>query len=225
MPEISRAAVINEKFKTYYDTMCFFGLSILNNGDDTYPHEFYESFADFLCDVHFPCNKLILNPFYGYDHEFSIVAKYDKAEICRYVLSVDKYGLFKVNAAYYAKGFETIKEIFNDKVIIPYFDRLNQDRLKEEIDGCGLSLEGENKVYIDRYDDGKISHKDMPLCGTLADIFSSFTSLNDTYKYCYGTYYKFADSKVESIYRMFTQCNGGSNYFILNAVKDGKLID
>lgn len=213
-----KSAVVNEQYGSYDDSIWYFTSRILKCDDVEDGYLFMEELAYYLDGSKFPCDKIILNPFCT-SNEFGIRFNYNGKEVSRCVFFVDKYHLFKIKGAYYAEN--CIKEMFHN-IIEKYFDELNQSVVDEQSKKAGIG--DDNKVILEYYDDYKQTDRTVELNGNIREIFDKYTSMNETLKYCNGSYYKFADKEVEKLYYMFTSSYKG-NYFLDNAVKDGRIID
>ena len=184
--------------------------------------QFYEELSDRIEGTLFPCDKMCLNPFYGFDNEFVIVFLHEGEEVSRCVFKVSRDGMFEIKGAYYKD--KAVKEMYHKSVIEKHFNALNRQSVERQMKVCGLTDGNDNSIVVDYYQDGKKRFDGTrTLTGSLEQIFDDYTTMNDTLRYCNGCYHSFADEKVSKLYRMFTSMD--KDYFLMNAVRRGVTID
>lgn len=145
------------------------------------------------------------------------------------ISSCEEYGLnFKVfspsvsvydcDETILGKNKEYFRILF-EKVIGDF----NMTVLTADLKKAGLTLKRKytiNLIYHSNYK----PQSTKPITGTFGELFKSFTNMNDTYRYCNGTYYTFENPAVDNAYRTFLKCYKG-NFFLDCAVARGALID
>ena len=220
------AAALNDYAKcfSFSDTMVYFAKRFLNSARDYEEDgkEFFYDFGNYIDEIKFPCQKIILDPFTGYNNRFNFRLLFDGDKVAWLQIEVDRYGLMKVTNCTFKN--EDFKNMFYKK-IEAYFDNRNQIILLNNFELCGIDRNSKDlSINVDYYSDYKKTDRVVALTGTIDEIFSKFTSMNETLKYCNGDYYKFSDKNIENLYYLYTSSFKG-NYFLMNAVKDGRLID
>lgn len=182
----------------------------------------FHNLGKYMDNTKFPCDKIVLDPFCGYSDIFMLLFKYKNQDICYMKVKVHPNGMMSIhNYGYHKKDFEMFHNI-----IVDYFKQINKGILINVAAVAEISLTNDdNAVVVEFYKDyKKVDGKTDILKGTIQSIFSKYETYNDRYKYCNGTYIKFADSRIESLWRAFLTDYDG-NFFLDNAIKRGCIID
>lgn len=190
--------------------------------------EYLNIIADFLQENNFPCDDIVINPFYhGYveDNDYRLTLRMKKINIVIVDVKITRYGISKPNIQCCEIENGAIREYFST-IIKKFFHEMNNEIIDEVLSQCSLTdgRDGKYSITVVYNYDYKATDKERTLVGTLDEIFDKFTDMNESYKYCNGTYYTFKDSKIKTLYNVFTDMCG-DDYFLLNAVKHGRLID
>ena len=178
-----------------------------------------DSIMEYFDDINFPCDSIIINP-WQYSNTLVLTFKQKEELVLWLEIIIDKSCMFKINGFRY--GSDDIKRMFHDDVV-RFINKENLWLLESMIVECGLSMKDNNAITIDKYDDYKKTDESITLTGTLDEIFDKYTDMNESYKYCNGTYFKFQDEEIGKVYNAYTQCH--KDYFLLSAVRHGRLID
>lgn len=207
----------NYSYETFDKVLYYFCRTFLKTTDIKKGREFLYDFGNYIEKSDFPSNRIVLCCFTGYSNRFGISLYYNEERIAYIQIEVKKYNIFQLySTSYDKKDFK----MFNG-IIEKYFDIKNQSIFNEWCTKCNIT--NNNTVEIENYVDFNL--KDVTtLSGTLDEIFDTYTTINDTYKYCNGYYVRFKDSNIEALYYIFTT-NFKGNYFLENAVKRGVIID
>lgn len=211
------------KCDTFEQSMMYFAHKFLNSNESDDSRKFLYEFGDYIEKIKLPCDKIILDPFTGYADKFTIKLIFDdKVLVWLRITVIEKFNTMYINEFNYTKN--DIKDMFHSKVE-RYFDERNAFYFDEQINICGFNKTSNDiNVVLDYYNDYEKTDREVTITGTFEDIFDKYTSMNDRLKYCNGSYYKFRDKNFDKLYSMFV-CSFKGNYFLMNAVKRGCLID
>lgn len=205
-------------FKTFISVVDYFSQKVFGNGWEG--DSFFRDFAEYVDSTKFPCDKIVLDAFYGYANEFAMTFKYNNEKVC--------WARFKSNKT---KIIEMVCQCFEESAIERMFKNVITDFLKQynkkvferQMQQCGFKTLSV-KVVVEDYDDYKPNGRTETLEGVLADVFDRYTTHNDRLRYCNGDFWRFKDKNVSTLYTMFVEMYDG-NYFLDNAVKRGVTID
>lgn len=207
-----------ENYKSFDDVIRYFAKYKLQSDTDN-AKRFLHNLGDYLDDEDAPCDKILLQSFI-YDRRFRVDFILKDVKICYVCININRHGIFEMTSYKYE-----VKEYENrlHSCVKEYLDMLNQDLLNKHIRSCNLTHDNKNEVAIVKYHDYKKSDKTSILKGTIEEIFDDYTSMNDTLRYCNGEYWDFENKSIDKLYCLFTSMQ--KDYFLLNAVKRGCLID
>ena len=201
---------------SYEEIMAYFSRQFLNSEDPYDAEEFIELFSEHIDDSDFPCDAVNLNSFIS-NNRFAITLSYHDEKIAYIQFQVKANRIIKVYSTHYdKKDFAIFQPIIDD-----YFKQRNAQIYNEWLKRC--NIKAINEIEIENYRDYKLEST-TTMRGTLEEIFDKFTSINDMYKYCNGTYIKFKNDDIKQLYNNFIDMYDG-NYFLDNAVKRGCIID
>lgn len=206
---------------TFDKVMEYFAEKYVNGSIDDAKCFLYD-FGEYLEEeTRFPCDRIILNIFNGYNDRFDLILQYNGEKIVWLQIKLEKYGLINLcNFRYENEGF---KKTFHN-CIEQYIDSINNNIFNDWLRKCKVKSEGDNSIKLVKYDDYKVTDTIQTIVGTIEHIFDVYTSLNDRLRYCNGTYWRFVDNNIDSLYHIFVKKFKG-NYFLMNAVNRGALID
>lgn len=203
-----------DKVMTHF-TNKFFQNSIIEDG-----RTFLHDMGDYLDTTKYPCTKINLNIFTGYNNRISLTFSYNDEKVSWVEIEFERYGILKIsNYIYYKKDLQIFHHIIEE-----YFDKKNLNIYKEWLDKCNIYTDRNNEIKVEDYRDYKPNGEFVILSGSLEDIFDEYTTHNDRLKYCNGDYWRFADTNIQTLYSLFI-INYKGNYFLNNAVKRGVTID
>lgn len=207
-------------FDTFDKVMSHFTNKFFQNSTTEDGRTFLHDLGDYLDTTKYPCDRIILNIFTGYNNRINLSFSYNNEKVSWVQIEFERYGILKIsNYTYYKKDLQVFHHIIEE-----YFNNKNQTIYNEWLDKCNIHSDGENEIKVEDYRDYKPNGEFVILTGSLEDIFDKYTTHNDKLKYCNGDFWKFADADIQTLYSLFiTNYNG--NYFLDNAVKRGVIID
>lgn len=206
---------------SYNETIRYFADMILDAEED-YGHEWFSALRERISDAQFPCDKIVLNPWGGYSNSFELRFYYDNKQVLWIEVMADKNNILKINN--YSYESKDIREMFHCNIISKLFDDYNNGIVERWYNICNLDNESDDNTIIIEYNkDYKKTSDTKTLKGTISEIFDTYTDMNETLKYCNGYYWSFASKDVERLYRIITSMD--NNYFLMSAVRHGRLID
>lgn len=210
------------KDNSFDKAMRWFSDKIFGKNDYDGGHFFMEDIKEWLDNSKYPCDKIVIDPF-RFLPNFVLVFKYKDMEISRVEISLNKEGIFKIEDATY-KALE-FKKCFHS-ILEDFIKERNKQTFEWQASKCGLQANKDSNVIEIEYFDTNQQREPLQtqeLKGSLAEIFDTFTDMNETYKYCNGVHWSFKREEVRKLYRTFV--SSIKDYFLLNAVQHGRLID
>ena len=207
---------------TFDKTMDYFSLNFF--GNYTEGEEFIDLLDEYLDNTKFPADKMIIDPYYGYNNQFGITFKYNDNKVAWYKFEMQDKNtkIIKISSTLYTD--QTIKQMF-EHIITDFIDDYNQSVLDNHLKICNIhTINDIIDVIIDDYENYKPNGTQVTLNGTFENIFEQYTAHNDMLKYCNGEFWKFNNKDIAKLYAIFKQYYKG-NYFLANEVKRGCLID
>lgn len=211
---------------TLKDVWKFFDETFFNGFDDLMDgEEFIEMFKEHLEFYKFPCDMIILNPFYSH-HDFSITLYLKEVQVGFISITKNKrtrtYGIRTM----YEGINNTAIQNFLNSIIYEFFDKRNLELFEDALSECDVKKTEDGKYEVEIvycYNDHQTENVKV-LKGSWDEIFDEFTNINETYKYCNSMYYTFKNSDIKRLYNIYI-CSYMRNYFLMNAVKHDRLID
>lgn len=207
-------------FDTFDKVMAHFTNKFFRNSTTEDGRTFLYDLGDYLDTTKYPCDKINLQVFTGYNNRISLVFSYNNEEVAWVQIEFERYGILKIsNYTYYKKDLQIFHHIIEE-----YFNNKNQTIYNEWLDKCNIHTDRSNEIKVEDYRDYKPNGEFVILSGSLEDIFDKYTTHNDKLKYCNGDFWRFADADIQTLYSLFI-INYNGNYFLDNAVKRGVIID
>lgn len=207
-------------FDTFDKVMARFTNKFFRNSTTEDGRTFLYDLGDYLDTTKYPCDKINLNIFTGYDNRIGLSFSYYDEEVSWVQIEFERYGILKIsNYTYYKKDLQIFHHIIEE-----YFNNKNQTIYNEWLDKCNIRTDRSNEIKVEDYRDYKPNGEFVILSGSLEDIFDKYTTHNDRLKYCNGDFWRFADADIQTLYSLFI-INYNGNYFLDNAVKRGVIID
>lgn len=192
------------------------------DADKEQASKFIKDLGRHVSKIGFPCDKIALNVTTGYEDRVGFALFNGSEKQCYILLKSYIGGIIKIYSIYFVEGKDELKARFEPD-FKAFFNKRNKGIYKRLVSSCGLSEKKCNAVSVCEFVDC-VKRGEKTLTGSLADIFDEYTSMNDTFKYCGGHFYRFKDCSVSRLYRVFTTLYDG-DYFLDNALKRGVLID
>ena len=207
-------------FDTFDKVMAHFTNKFLQNSTTEDGRTFLYDLGDYLDTTKYPCDKINLDIFTGYNDRISLSFSYNNEKVSWVQIEFERYGILKIsNYTYYKKDLQVFHHIIEE-----YFNNKNQTIYNEWLDKCNIYSDRENEIKVNDYRDYKPNGDFVILTGSLEDIFDKYTTHNDRLKYCNGDFWRFANADIQTLYSLFI-INYNGNYFLDNAVKRGVTID
>lgn len=207
-------------FDTFDKVMAHFTNKFFQNSTTEDGRTFLYDLGDYLDTTKYPCDKINLNIFTGYNNRIGLSFSYNDEDVSWVQIEFERYGILKItNYTYYKKDLQVFHHIIEE-----YFNNKNQTIYNEWLDKCNIYSDRENEIKVNDYRDYKPNGDFFILTGSLEDIFEKYTTHNDRLKYCNGDFWRFADADIQTLYSLFI-INYNGNYFLDNAVKRGVIID
>lgn len=207
-------------FDTFDKVMAHFTNKFLQNSTTEDGRTFLYDLGDYLDTTKYPCDKINLDIFTGYNDRISLSFSYNNEKVSWVQIEFERYGILKIsNYTYYKKDLQVFHHIIEE-----YFNNKNQTIYNEWLDKCNIYSDRENEIKVNDYRDYKPNGDFFILTGSLEDIFDKYTTHNDRLKYCNGDFWRFANADIQTLYSLFI-INYNGNYFLDNAVKRGVTID
>ena len=207
-------------FDTFDKVMAHFTNKFLQNSTTEDGRTFLYDLGDYLDTTKYPCDKINLDIFTGYNDRISLSFSYNNEKVSWVQIEFERYGILKIsNYTYYKKDLQVFHYIIEE-----YFNNKNQTIYNEWLDKCNIYSDRENEIKVNDYRDYKPNGDFFILTGSLEDIFDKYTTHNDRLKYCNGDFWRFANADIQTLYSLFI-INYNGNYFLDNAVKRGVTID
>ena len=207
-------------FNTFDKVMTHFTNKFFQNNITEDGRTFLYDLGDYLDTTKYPCDKIKLDIFTGYNNRISLFFFYNDEKVSSVEIKFERYGILKIsNYLYFKKDLQIFHHIIEE-----YFDNKNLNIYKEWFDKCNIHTDRNNEIKVEDYRDYKPNGEFVILSGSLEDIFDEYTTHNDRLKYCNGDFWRFADTDIQTLYSLFI-INYKGNYFLNNAVKRGVIID
>ena len=207
-------------FNTFDKVMTHFTNKFFQNNITEDGRTFLHDLGDYLDTTKYPCDKIKLDIFTGYNNRISLFFFYNDEKVSSVEIKFERYGILKIsNYLYFKKDLQIFHPIIEE-----YFDNKNLNIYKEWLDKCNIHTDRNNEIKVEDYRDYKPNGEFVILSGSLEDIFDKYTTHNDRLKYCNGDFWRFANADIQTLYSLFI-INYKGNYFLNNAVKRGVIID
>lgn len=128
-----------------------------------------------------------------------------------------EYGIYNIKRKNISDNLIKKIEISNNEYI---YNRFKYICRKNKI---SLAKNANNTIPVKYFD--KFEYvEDINFTGSIFEIFSKYTTANDSLKYINGTYYQFY-TNIRELYSLYTTYMYKGNYFLNNALERGVLID
>lgn len=206
-------------YDTFDKVMSYFSKKMVKNKTVKEAKALLHDFGNYIEKSDFPCNRIVLNCFTGFQDKFGLELQYNKEKIAYAMIEVKSYNILTLSHIFYEKRDFAI---FNN-IIEKYFDQYNKNIYNDWYGKCEGLKNDDNIIEINNYLDYKLTGT-TELRGTIEDIFNQFTTINDRYKYCNGHYIAFKDKYIEVLYNIFVLSYNG-NFSLKNAINRGVTID
>lgn len=190
------------------------------DGDRYEAEAFLETFEDDMNYYDLPFDYIVLNVFTG-DDSFSFIFKDEGGSqtACLKWRKRPNGTLERIYEAVTDKGYtERWKNAWG------YFLNTHNEHLwKNALHDAEIADVMDCAIEFVEYIDYK-PKETLTEHGSLAELFETYTNLNDRLRYVNGHYWEFKDKRMARVYSLYASRQKG-NYFLNCAVKRGALID
>lgn len=184
-------------------------------------YDFVKKFALYLDKTKFPCNRIVINVFNGYDNIVGLSLRYDNNRISNINVWVRHQTIIKIHSvSFESDGLKIFKPI-----IQKFFDDLLLDAFNNALSVCGItSMHSEVNLTL-IYEENFEEHSRIEFTSrNLDEAFERYITVNDQLEYIIGSEYRFINSDWRSLFSLWCEMKK-ENVFLANAVKRGVTID
>lgn len=185
-------------------------------------YDFVKSFANYIEERGFPCNKIAVDIYNGYTDKISLILYLNENKVCYALIeSINKGQKLQIDRmSFYDKSDKIYATILRE-----FFDNILIDDFQKQLSLCGISNPSKKvtlnlSFFKDFKKDGEITIE----ANNLDEAFDKYITANDRLKYINGSYYRFDDNNWNKLFSIWISLRK-ENPFLMNAVRRGLTID